>query len=169
MKTKPAESPDAIQLRKQAEAKLSVQKKKGSGFSNQCGFKSALVHELEVHQIELEMQNEELKQARAELEAALDQFTDLYDFAPVGYFTLSRDGVIQRANLAGTTLLGVERFRLVQKRLAAFVPAESYIAFNAFLQNVFSSEDKETCEIALLNSSRSKNMGAVGRAADREI
>ena len=51
-----------------------------------------LVHELQVHQIELEMQNEELQQARAEVEAVLGQYTDLYDFAPVGYFTLDRDG-----------------------------------------------------------------------------
>lgn len=114
MKTKPAETPDAITLRKLAEAKLSVQKKKGAVVSQPSKDSKRLVHELEVHQIELEIQNEELKQARVELEAALDQFTDLYDFAPVGYFTLNRDGVIQRVNLAGSTLLGVERIRLLQ-------------------------------------------------------
>jgi PAS domain-containing protein len=66
-------------------------------------------HELEVHQIELEMQNEELVQTHAEVEALLSQYTDLYDFAPVGYFTLARDGAIHQVNLAGASLLGVER------------------------------------------------------------
>ena len=56
-----------------------------------------LVHELEVHQIELEMQNKELMQTRAELEATLHQYRDLYDFAPMGYFTLARDGAIRMA------------------------------------------------------------------------
>ena len=68
-----------------------------------------LVHELEVHQIQLEMQNQELLQARAEVEAILGQYTDLYDFAPVGYFTLGRDGTIRQVNLAGARLLGVDR------------------------------------------------------------
>src|SRR5512145_1728554 len=68
-----------------------------------------LVHELEVHQIELEMQNEELRQARDEVEKALDKYTDLYDFAPVGYATLSRDGVILATNLTGANLLEAER------------------------------------------------------------
>src|SRR6516165_7948325 len=69
----------------------------------------ALVHELEVHQIELELQNEELRRAQSELEESRDELRDLYDFAPVGYLTLSEDRVILRANLTGAALLGVER------------------------------------------------------------
>ena len=64
-----------------------------------------LVHELEVHQIELEMQNEELRRARAALETSLEKYTDLYDFAPVGYFTLDRMGSIGAVNLSGAGLL----------------------------------------------------------------
>ena len=77
-----------------------------------------LIHELQVHQIELEMQNEELSLSWAEVEAALERYADLYDFAPVGYFTLDRDGTISQCNLTGACLLGVERARLVNRRFA---------------------------------------------------
>ena len=77
-------------LRAQAEAKLSKRKKSPATETDSL----RLIHELEVHQIELEMQNEELVQARAEAEAVHHQYADLYDFAPVGYFTLTRDGTI---------------------------------------------------------------------------
>jgi diguanylate cyclase (GGDEF)-like protein/PAS domain S-box-containing protein len=109
-----------------------------------------LLQELQVHQIELEMQNEELVQARAEVEAALRQYTDLYDFSPVGYFTLARDGTISRVNLAGANLLGLERSKLVKRRFGVFAAAESRTTFNAFLEKVFISKCKETCEISLL-------------------
>ena len=65
-----------------------------------------LVQELQIHQIELEIQNEQLEQARAETEAALERYTDLYDFAPLGYFTLDRDGTIRQANLTARVSSG---------------------------------------------------------------
>jgi PAS domain-containing protein len=68
---------------------------------------------LEVHQIELEMQNEELQEAREAMEALLEKYTDLYDFAPVGYLTLDREGIIREANLAGASLLGIARSALI--------------------------------------------------------
>lgn len=68
-----------------------------------------LVQELEVHQIELEMQNAELRQARDSVEKALNRYTDLYDFAPVGYFTLDVSGDISAVNLAGASLIGSVR------------------------------------------------------------
>src|SRR5450631_2371081 len=71
-----------------------------------------LVHELEVHQIELEMQNAELKLAREEVETALEKYTNLYDFAPVGYMTLNRNETISDMNLRGAGLLGIERVNL---------------------------------------------------------
>ena len=108
-----------------------------------------LVHELEVHQIELEMQNEELRKAREELETALGKYTDLYDFAPVGYITLARDGVIRAANLTGATLLGVERSGLIGRQFGLFVPAEQRAVFAEFLGKVFASVAEETCEVEL--------------------
>ena len=109
-----------------------------------------LLHELQVHQIELEMQNEELQQARAEVNALLNQYTDLYDFAPVGYFTLERDGAIRQVNLTGARLLGVERSQLVNRRFGLFVSDDSRPTFNAFLKKVFESPAKETFEVILL-------------------
>ena len=74
------------------------------------------VHELLVHQVELEMQNDELQQARTELEESLARYTALYESAPVGYLTLDREGVIRQVNLTGTRLLGLERAGLVGTR-----------------------------------------------------
>jgi len=108
-----------------------------------------LLQELQVHQIELEMQNEELQRSRAEMEALLAQYTDLYDFAPVGYFTLDRDGMIRRANLTGARLLGIERGRLTGRRFGRFVSEADRPAFNAFLEKVFAGGAQETCEAAI--------------------
>jgi len=136
------------ELRRQAEARLSKQKQAAqpvTGVDTQ-----RLLYELEVHQIELEMQNEELRQARAELEAAFRQYTDLYDFAPVGYFTLARDSTIRQANLAGANLLWVEHNELTRRRLGVFVSIESRPAFNVFFEKLLSGEGKETCELAFV-------------------
>ena len=80
-----------------------------------------LLHELRVHQIELEMQNEELRRAQEELEASRARYFDLYDLAPVGYFTLSETGMILEANLTAATLLGVARGALVKQPLSHFI------------------------------------------------
>jgi PAS domain S-box-containing protein len=80
-----------------------------------------LLHELMVHQIELEMQNEALRQAQVALETSHQRFVDLYEFAPVGYLTLSREGLITEANLTASTLLGVERKQLLGRRFALLV------------------------------------------------
>ena len=110
-----------------------------------------LVHELEVHQIELEMQNTELRQARDEVEAALEKYTDLYDFAPVGYFTLDRNAAIIAMNLAGACLIGGVRSRLIGSLFGQFVAAADRPAFTAFLDKVLTCRVKESCEVALLS------------------
>ena len=108
-----------------------------------------LVHELQVHQLELEMQNEELRGSREEVERGLERYTDLYDFAPVGYATLGRDGIIRAANLTGAELLGVERSGLIGRGFGEFVAAEDSFNFNSFLEQVFVGQSKEVCEIRL--------------------
>ena len=108
-----------------------------------------LVHELQVHQIELEMQNEELKQARAQADELLAQYTHLYDFAPAGYLTLDREGAIRLVNLTGAQMFGVERSGLVYRRFGLFVAESDRCAFSDFLGNVFASEAKESCEVTL--------------------
>jgi signal transduction histidine kinase/ActR/RegA family two-component response regulator len=109
-----------------------------------------LLHELRVHQIELEMQNEELRVSRAEVEAGLKRYTDLYDFAPVGYLTLSPEGSIRELNLPAARVLGRERSRLIGGRLRSFVSQGTRLAFDSWLVNVFAHQDKCTCEVVLL-------------------
>ena len=108
-----------------------------------------LVHELEVHQIELEMQNAELSQARDQLEMALEKYTDLYDFAPVAYFTIDRNEIIREVNLTGTKLLGIVRSRLLGWRFGLFVAPEARLLFAAFLGKVFATQGKETLGVTL--------------------
>lgn len=109
-----------------------------------------LHHELQVHQIELEMQNTELRNARHVLETSLEQYTDLYDFAPVGYFTLDNNGTILRVNLTAAGMVGrVERSTLVGQRFGQFITVEARPTFNTFLEKIFASQAKEVCELAL--------------------
>ena len=111
-----------------------------------------LVHELEVHQIELEMQNEELQRTRAKAEALLAQYTDLYDFAPTGYFNLAADGTILAVNLTGARLLGIERAQLLNRRFGVLVSEADRPIFNAFLAKTFAGKERELCEVALLKA-----------------
>jgi PAS domain S-box-containing protein len=148
MKTKADNSPND-ELRRNAEAKLSERKKKTAAIPQTKADTQRLVHELEVHQIELEMQNQELAQSRTEVESLLRQYTDLYDFAPVGHCTLARDSAIHKINLAGAQMLGEERVALINRRLGVFVSAGSRPTLNTFLEKVFAGEQKETCEVAL--------------------
>jgi PAS domain S-box-containing protein len=85
-----------------------------------------------------------------EVEAILGQYTDLDDFAPVGYFTLDRDGTIRQVNLTGASLLGMERSSLVNRRFGQFVSDDSRPAFSAVLDKVFASQAKESCEVTIL-------------------
>ena len=109
-----------------------------------------LLHELQVHQVELEMQNEELRQARAEEAAALGKYTVLCDFAPVGYFTLDRSGTIHSVNLTGANLMQTERSRLIGRRFGLLIAEDARPAFADFLEKVFTSTAKGACGVALL-------------------
>jgi PAS domain S-box-containing protein len=132
-------------LRQQAEEKLSARKKSPATETDTL----RLIHELEVHQIELEMQNEELLQAKMEMESTLSQYAELYAFASVSYFTLTRDGTIRRANLTGAKLMGVRLNELIKRRFALFVSPASRLTFSAFLDKVFTSGRKEICEVVI--------------------
>ncbi len=109
-----------------------------------------LIHELQVHQIELEIQNEELVESRAEVEALLARSTELYDFAPVGYLTLTRNSAITQANLAAASLLGLERATLMGRRLRPFLAVTDWDAFDAFLERVYTTHVRQTCEFSLV-------------------
>ncbi len=122
-----------------------------------------LLHELEVHQVELEMQNVELQEARDALEVLLEKSTDLYDFAPVGYFSLDEAGVIVEANLTSSAMLGVERSRLLKQRLQMFIPPPGRSGFLTFLKKVFAGPHDQTCETQLLKANGT-TLGASFRA-----
>ena len=109
-----------------------------------------LVHDLRVHQIELDMQNEDLRQAQVNLEELKNKYLDLYDFAPVGYVTVNEKGLILEANLTAVRLLGVERQRLIEKPFSRFVCKEFGDAVYLYLRQVFETRSKQTCEIKLV-------------------
>jgi PAS domain S-box-containing protein len=109
-----------------------------------------LVHELEVHQIELEIQNEELYRAQEEIESSRDKYAELYDFAPVGYFTFDTRGLIREVNLSGAKLLGLERQMLVDRLFSSFIAdADGREAFSRHLERVVQRQDIQKCEIRL--------------------
>jgi two-component system, cell cycle sensor histidine kinase and response regulator CckA len=114
-----------------------------------------LVHELQVHEIELEMQNEELQKARELSEAGLEKYSDLYEFAPVGYMTFDRGGTVLEANLFAVGLLGLDRSKVLKRRFHCYVAPPELAAFNAFLARVFETRIKEACELTLLNQNQS--------------
>ncbi|MBC6609937.1 PAS domain S-box protein [Hymenobacter sp. BT507] len=103
-----------------------------------------LVQELQVHQIELEMQYEELLLAQVEAEKSRAQYVDLYEFAPVGYCTIAVDGQLQQLNLRASQLLGAPRQQLVGRRLTLFVEMSSRESFMVFLQQLLITEQGQT-------------------------
>jgi PAS domain S-box-containing protein len=145
---KPDQTAEATALRQRAEEQL--QRRTPSDTAPLSAAETRrLLHQLQVHQIELEIQNEELRSSRAQLETAVADYTDLYDFAPAGYFTLDRDGNITQTNLAGASLLGLERGKLSGKRFGVFVAEADLQVFSVFLQHVFTKQHHTHCEVAL--------------------
>jgi len=108
-----------------------------------------------LHQVELEHKIEELRRSREELELSRNKYALLYDFAPVGYFTLNMKGVIQSVNLFGVRLLGVEIEQVISQRFEEFVAYEDIYVFGNFIQKVFSGGRKETCRLRLSSASSS--------------
>lgn len=136
-----------------AKAQLQKQRKiqgSGDGDAKLEADSQRLLHELQVHQIELEMQNAELEEARGRQEVLLEKYTDLYDFAPVGYMSLDEQGRIMEVNLTGAALLGVGRSQLVNRRLPAYVMPAGRPVFLAFLKQIFAGDGKHVCETTLL-------------------
>jgi len=109
-----------------------------------------LLHELQVHQIEMEMQNAELQRTREEFEQSRNKYAELYELAPVGYFTFDRQGVIREVNLTGARLLGTERKALVDEPFSTFIAdADGRKLFLEHLQTVVQGKGAQTCELNL--------------------
>ncbi len=141
-----------VELRRRAEKRLKTQQPSTGRAQEKIGTQR-LVQELQIHQIELELQNAELQQARTEAEKALEKYTELYDFAPVGYFSIDQQGLIQEVNLMGATMLGAVRTLLLKRRLLAFVDATSRPTVAAFLKTIFANPSKQACEALLITTS----------------
>lgn len=110
---------------------------------------SHLLQELQTHQIELEMQNENLREAQSKLEESRNRYSDLYDFAPVGYFTFDRNGLILEVNLAGAEQIGMERKQIIEKPFTLFTAKEDQTIFRSHLEAVFQGGGRRRCEIKI--------------------
>ncbi len=108
-----------------------------------------IVHELQVHQIELEMQNDALRDSQLALEESRDRFADLYEFAPVGYLTLSKNAIIEEGNLTCATILGIERKKLIKSRFSKFVHDDYRDQWDQYFIRVLHSPYKQICELKL--------------------
>jgi PAS domain S-box-containing protein len=148
----PCPAAAAAKLRSRAESRLPKQGKtpEATKAPPSEADSQRLLHELQVHQIELEMQNAELQESRDLAEWLLDKYTNLYDFAPVGYLSLDRTGRILEANLTGSALLGVERASLLSRSLRRFVARNSRPVFLDFLARIFAGAAQQACEAEIL-------------------
>jgi PAS domain S-box-containing protein len=126
-------------------------RKQGRGLPESRSEVEALrqLHELKVHQLELEMQNEELQRTRAELHASLTRYTELYEFAPVGYLTLSAAGAIKDLNQVAAKLLGGKEAELRHRHFVASIAVGSVKAFTEFMTEVFHSSGARECELEM--------------------
>ena len=147
MAKKPQRSTKVTELRRQAEARLRMTKRDVAAMP--VKEVQELVHELQVHQIELEMQNDELRRTQLELEAVRDRYVDLYDFSPVGHLTLDTHGTIVEANLRAGTLLGFNRNKLIGQPIAGCIAAGKEDMFHRYCQKVLKTGTRQICEVSL--------------------
>ncbi len=157
-KPKPRETP--AELRRRAEKDSLIKHKETPSPRTQVDTQR-LLHELEVHQIELEMQNAELRLARDEAEAVRERYTDLYDFAPVGYFTILANGAIRMVNLAGAALVGMERSRLVGRSFEMLFPPDLRAALNRFLDQVLAGKTGLVIESGFMHRGQADRFVAI--------
>jgi len=150
MKKHKIDNSDALELRKKAEAELKVRKPLKSDLIID---NLKLIHELQVHQIELEMQNDELILAKEKAEIAMEKYTNLYDFAPSGYLSISEEGDIVSLNFAAAKLLGKDRIYLKNSRFGLYVHPSSIGIYNKSLHDAFFTKSKKTCELFLVSNS----------------
>jgi PAS domain S-box-containing protein len=141
-------SDEISNLRRRAEELL--QKRLGEPDQIQPADVQRIFHELQVHQIELEMQNDELRRVQHELEASREKYFDLYELAPVGYVTLNEKGIIQEANLTAATLLGIEKSYLAGQLLSRFIHREDQDLYYLCHKQLVEMSAPRVCEIRML-------------------
>lgn len=164
---KPDQATEAPTLRQQAEDNLqSLTPSDAAPLS--ADETARLLHELQVHQIELELQNEQLRQAYAEKEASRARYVELYDFAPVGYLTVNETALIQETNLTAATLLGVPRGVLVGQSLLRFILPEDEDIYLRHRLQFLDAGEAHACELRLLPADRAPFWGRLETVAARE-
>lgn len=145
------DSPVDSQLKRRAEEKLKETPPGSDDLSRVSPETMArLIHELQVHQIELEMQNDELRRIQGELERTRNKYSHLYDFSPVGYLTVTEKGIIDEANLSIASMLGVERSSLIGKPFTRFVMRDDQDIFYKHRQRLLKTETPMPCELRLM-------------------
>jgi PAS domain S-box-containing protein len=137
-----------------------------AGSPQSAGDALKLLHELQVHQVELSMQHEQMEQSRAEVAESLERYIERFDFAPVGYFTVEPDGGIVEGNVAGADLFEVDRAELTGRSLESLVAADSRAALRAVLSRLRKNGPTETCEVYAERSGQPRRrLQVMGRAA----
>jgi PAS domain S-box-containing protein len=115
---------------------------------------SELIHELQVHQIELEIQNEELKRYQSQLQTSKNRYFELYNLAPIGYFTLDENELIKDVNIAGANLLGLDKNKLVNRAFIRFIAFKSRNKFFELVKNFMEKKESQRCELNLLKNKK---------------
>ena len=147
---------DTAELRRLAEATLELSADEAVDLSTFSPEEiKSLIHELRVHQVELNMQNEELRRVQRELETARDRYSHLYDFAPVGYFTISEKGIVTESNLTAATLLGMERSFLIGKPFSSFILVEDQDVFYLHRNQLMDSKKPQSCRLRMVKKDKS--------------
>lgn len=144
--------PKASSLRQKVEEQL-IDKQSDTGLRISAEAVLKIIDELELKQLELEITNASLVKAKQQSEITTAKYVELYDFAPMSYFTLSQNGKISDLNLSGANMLGKERSLLIENKFSSFVSTNSKITFKNFLEKLFKSKVKESCEIILTSDS----------------
>ncbi len=145
------DTPEGSKLRQRAEKELEIAAGSTEAQSEMSPEEMArLIHELQVHQIELKMQNDELRRIQDDLEKTRDKYSNLYDFAPIGYFTVNQKGFIDEANLTIASMLGVERSALIGQLFARFVLRDDQDSFYMHRQRLLETETSQSCELRLV-------------------
>lgn len=113
-----------------------------------------LVHLLQVHQVELEHQNQELRIAHAELEASRNKYVNLFDFSPIPYFTLNKEGIIKEVNLSAGKMLGIERRKIIGKQFSTYIKLGERDIFYSCIKTIFNTTEKHSCELKVINKEK---------------
>jgi PAS domain S-box-containing protein len=151
MKTQSTLKPGSGSLRDKTEALLKNKLSKNDSLFSEAEILK-LLYELEVYHVELETQNEELILSKGIAAAASEKYAELFDFAPIGYFTLSAEGEIRELNLCGAQLLGKKRRQLVGSMFGYFISSDTRQIFNTFLEKAFRSNARQSCDVVLSNN-----------------